>query len=44
MGFSAAAIRVRRENKQKFPGEDSSYAALWQKGTIMGKTYFGYEK
>lgn len=44
MGFSAAAIRIRRENKEKFPDQDSSFGALWNKGTVMSKTYFGYER
>jgi len=44
MGFSAAAIRVKRENKEKFPLEDNSYRALWQKGAVMSRNYFGYNK
>lgn len=44
MGFSAAAIRVKRENEEKFPREDNSYRALWQRGVVMSRNYFGYNK
>lgn len=44
MGFSAAAIRVKRENTERFPDEDNSYVALWQKGVRMSRVYFGYNK
>lgn len=43
MGFSAAAIRVKRETKERFPTEDNSYGALWKKGTVMSRNYFRYD-
>jgi Non-classical export protein 1 len=39
VGFSAAALRIRREEKENNPEEDNSWEALWQKGVRMGKGY-----
>jgi hypothetical protein len=39
VGFSAAALRIRREEKEKHPEDDNSWEALWQKGVRIGKGY-----
>jgi hypothetical protein len=36
VGISAAALRIRREEKEKYPEEENNWAALWQKGVRMG--------
>jgi hypothetical protein len=41
VGISAAALRIRREEKEKYPEENNEYSALWAKGVRMGKGYFG---
>lgn len=41
MGFSAAALRIKREQTQQFPKQDNSYPVLFQKGLRMSKGYFG---
>lgn len=40
VGFSAAALRIRREEKEKNPEVDNSWVALWQKGVRMGKGWY----
>lgn len=37
VGFSAAALRIRREEKEKYPEQDNNWDALWQKGVRMGR-------
>jgi hypothetical protein len=37
VGFSAAALRIRREEKEKYPEEDNNWGALWQKAVRMSK-------
>ncbi|RVX66784.1 hypothetical protein B0A52_08977 [Exophiala mesophila] len=39
VGLSAAALRIRREEREKYPEQDSSLAGLWQKGVTMGTNY-----
>lgn len=41
VGISAAAVRIRREEKEKYPDQNNDYSALWAKGVRMGKSYFG---
>lgn len=41
VGVSAAALRIRREEKRKYPDENNDYSTLWAKGMRMGKGYFG---
>ena len=41
VGISAAALRIRREEKEKYPNEKNNYSALWAKGVRMGKGYLG---
>jgi Non-classical export protein 1 len=41
VGISAATLRIRREEKEKYPDENNDYGALWAKGVRMGKGYFG---
>jgi hypothetical protein len=41
VGISAAALRIRREEKEKYPEENNDYRALWAKGMHMGKGYLG---
>lgn len=41
VGISAAALRIRREEKEKYPDENNDYKALWAKGMRMGKGYIG---
>ena len=41
VGISAAALRIRREEKEKYPDESNDYRALWAKGMRMGRGYFG---
>lgn len=41
IGVSAAALRIRREEKEKYPDENNDYSALWAKGVRMGRGYFG---
>ncbi|KIW79215.1 hypothetical protein Z517_05827 [Fonsecaea pedrosoi CBS 271.37] len=41
VGFSAAALRIQREQREKYPEQDSSFPALWQKGVKMNKVYWG---
>lgn len=43
MGFSAAAIRIQRETKEKSPTADASYPTLWRRAIVMGKQYFGVD-
>ncbi|KIW99529.1 uncharacterized protein Z518_11268 [Rhinocladiella mackenziei CBS 650.93] len=43
VGLSAATLRIRRDQIEKYPDQDSSFTGLWQKGVRMGKSYFGYE-
>ncbi|KEF51280.1 uncharacterized protein A1O9_12630, partial [Exophiala aquamarina CBS 119918] len=43
VGLSAATLRIRREQREKYPGQDSSPFALWQKGVRMSKRYFASE-
>lgn len=43
VGVSAAVLRIQREEREKYPDEDSSPAALWHKGVRMTKSYYGYE-
>ncbi|EXJ80074.1 hypothetical protein A1O3_08360, partial [Capronia epimyces CBS 606.96] len=40
VGLSAAAVRIRREQREKYPDQDSSLPALWQKGVSMTRRYF----
>jgi len=41
VGISAAALRIRREQREKYPDQDTSSGALWQKGVRMAGNYFG---
>lgn len=41
VGISAAALRIRREEREKYPEANNDYSALWAKGVRMGKGYFG---
>jgi hypothetical protein len=41
VGISAAALRIHREEKEKYPKENNDYRALWAKGMHMGKGYLG---
>jgi len=41
--LSAAYLRIRREESEKHPDQDSSAGGLWQKGVRMSKSYFGPE-
>lgn len=36
VGISAAALRIRREEKETYPEEENNWSALWQKGVRMG--------
>lgn len=40
VGFSAAALRIRREEKEKNPQENNDWGALWQKGVRMSKGWY----
>ncbi|KAK5241394.1 hypothetical protein LTR40_013243, partial [Exophiala xenobiotica] len=40
VGLSAAYVRIRREEREKDPGQDSSASALWQKGVRMSRRYY----
>ncbi|EXJ65830.1 uncharacterized protein A1O5_11071 [Cladophialophora psammophila CBS 110553] len=40
VGLSAAALRIQREQREKYPQQDSSFPALWQKGHKMNKIYW----
>ena len=45
VGISAAALRIRREEKEKYPDQNNDYRSLWAKGLRMGNGYFrGYRK
>ena len=44
MGVAAAALRIQREEKEKYPTQDSSYPALLQKGQRMATHYFGFDE
>jgi len=44
MGFCAAALRIRRENIERFPEQNNSYGALWSKAVRRGKDYVGYNR
>jgi hypothetical protein len=45
VGFSAAALRIRREEKEKYPEDDNNWGALWQKAVRMSKGWAThYEK
>ncbi|KIW13654.1 hypothetical protein PV08_08845 [Exophiala spinifera] len=44
VGLSAAYVRIQREEREKYPEQAASAAALWQKGVRMTKTYFGREE
>jgi len=41
VGVSAAALRIRREQTEKYPEQNNDWPALWQKGVRMGRGYFG---
>ncbi|EHY61296.1 hypothetical protein HRR83_008994 [Exophiala dermatitidis] len=43
VGLSAAAVRIRREEREKYPDQDSSFPALWQKGVTMARSYYARE-
>lgn len=43
VGLSAAAVRIRREQREKYPDQDSSLQSLWQKGLRMTRRYFAAE-
>ncbi|EXJ93303.1 hypothetical protein A1O1_01695 [Capronia coronata CBS 617.96] len=40
VGLSAATLRIQREQREKYPDQDSSLAALWQKSVRMTRRYF----
>ena len=45
VGFSAASLRIRREEKGKYPEEENNWSALWKKGVRMGNGWIThYEK
>jgi Non-classical export protein 1 len=44
VGISAAALRIRREEKEKYPDQNNDYRTLWAKGVRIGKGYFGCYK
>jgi len=41
VGLTAAVLRIRREETERFPQQDNSLGGLWQKGVRMSKNYFG---
>lgn len=43
VGLSAATLRIRREQLEKYPTENASPLALWQKGVRMGTSYYQRE-
>ncbi|KAK4947401.1 hypothetical protein LTR10_013769 [Elasticomyces elasticus] len=43
VGLSAAYLRIRREESERYPDQDSSLGGLWQKGVRMSRSYFGPE-
>ncbi|KAL2420102.1 hypothetical protein ABEF95_006460 [Exophiala dermatitidis] len=43
VGLSAAAVRIRREEREKYPDQDSSFPALWHKGVMMTRSYYARE-
>lgn len=42
VGISAAALRIRREEKEKYPQEENNWAALCQKGVRMGDGWIAH--
>ncbi|KAK5045025.1 hypothetical protein LTR84_010173 [Exophiala bonariae] len=40
IGLSAATLRIRREQLEKYPNENATPLALWQKGVRMGTSYY----
>ncbi|KAJ9638643.1 hypothetical protein H2204_004119 [Knufia peltigerae] len=44
VGLSAAYLRIQREEREKYPEQDASATALWEKGVRMTKSYFGREE
>ena len=41
VGVSAAALRIRREERDKYPDQNNELGALWTKGLRMGRGYVG---
>jgi hypothetical protein len=44
MGLTAAVLRIQRDEKDKYPEQDSSYSALWKKGQMSMRHYFGWRE
>jgi Non-classical export protein 1 len=40
VGISAAALRIQREEKEKYPEQKNDFGALWIKGVGMSRNYF----
>lgn len=43
VGFSAAALRIQREQREKHREQNSDFPTLWAKGVRRAKIYFGGE-
>jgi hypothetical protein len=39
-GLAATALRIQREQREKFPDQDSSFAVIWQKGQRYNRIYW----
>jgi Non-classical export protein 1 len=39
IGTAAAAIRIRREETEKYPDQANDFESLWKKAQRMGKGY-----
>jgi len=43
VGTAAAALRIRREEKEKYPEQNNDWSGLWAKAVRMRQDYFnGY--
>ncbi|EXJ61103.1 hypothetical protein A1O7_05256 [Cladophialophora yegresii CBS 114405] len=41
-GLAATALKIQREQREKYPEQDNSFPALWQKALRLNRTYWGY--
>ena len=44
VGMAGAAMRIRRDEEERYPGQTISYGSIAEKGRRMTRHYFGYDE
>ena len=44
VGLTSSALKIQKEQREKYPQQDNSFPALWQKTLKLNRAYWGTEE